>query len=134
MINGTSAWSTEYDYSTDTYRPLILQSNFFCSGGLLLPDGRLMTLGGAEKQYSALTGSIVDGFNEIRLIEGSGQPGTFGGKDWLNIPGDPKLKLQVSRKFSSFIKCKYNSLSIGCKVVSDCCYVTIWSSFSSWWM
>ena len=48
-IEGQPAWSTEYDYTTDLYRPLFLQTNPFCSGGMLLPDARFMIIGGAEE-------------------------------------------------------------------------------------
>ncbi|KAI8853436.1 hypothetical protein BC829DRAFT_373407 [Chytridium lagenaria] len=54
-----------YDYTTDTFRPLKLKSNVFCGGGMLLPDGRLTVLGGAEN-FTEL-GGLLDGMKSIRL-------------------------------------------------------------------
>jgi hypothetical protein len=90
-----TAWSTEYDYKTDTFRPLFVQSNPFCAGGMLLPDGRLTTLGGAEQLWTADVGGTVKGTSSIRLYEGSGSPGSFGTTDWLEDPGNSKLLMQV---------------------------------------
>lgn len=41
-----TAHSAEYDVNTNTVRPLVLQTNVWCSSGSVFPDGRLVQTGG----------------------------------------------------------------------------------------
>ena len=94
LRNGNPAWSTEYDYTTDTFRTLTLVSNVFCVGGALLPDARLITVGGAEN-YTDL-GGLENGEQNFRYIRPSGSTGSFGNADWVDEPSNPDLTLLVS--------------------------------------
>jgi hypothetical protein len=38
-INGHPAWATEYDLSTNTFRPMDIVTNSFCAGGNVLGNG-----------------------------------------------------------------------------------------------
>ncbi|KAJ3321937.1 hypothetical protein HDU76_013995 [Blyttiomyces sp. JEL0837] len=99
-VNNTNitAWSVEYDYTTDTFRPLTLQTNLFCAGGMLLPDGRLMVVGGAENESSTWKpeiGVLSNGEKSIRLFSGSGYFGSFGTTDWIDEPYNLNLSLAL---------------------------------------
>ncbi|KAJ3412606.1 hypothetical protein HDV05_000474 [Chytridiales sp. JEL 0842] len=106
LPNGNPAWSVEYDYTTDTFRPLRLQTNIFCAGGMMLPDGRLMVMGGAEN-FTEL-GGILNGERRVRILESSGstkknletgeiEATTFGNADWWDDPNEPLLSLNDER-------------------------------------
>ncbi|XP_050223393.1 aldehyde oxidase GLOX [Mercurialis annua] len=41
-----TAHSVEYDVLTNTFRPLMVQTNVWCSSGAVMPDGRLIQTGG----------------------------------------------------------------------------------------
>ncbi|KAE8057207.1 hypothetical protein FH972_013915 [Carpinus fangiana] len=41
-----TAHSTEYDVATNTFRPLFVQTDVWCSSGAVMPDGRLIQTGG----------------------------------------------------------------------------------------
>ncbi|KAJ1566732.1 hypothetical protein HK405_008655 [Cladochytrium tenue] len=94
LEDGSTAWSTEYDYSTDTFRALTLKTNIFCAGGMLLPDGRLAVIGGAENHsaYSTEVGGLADGMRGVRLLSPSGSPGVEGTADWVD-PENPTALL-----------------------------------------
>ncbi|KAJ3215973.1 hypothetical protein HDU67_010129 [Dinochytrium kinnereticum] len=95
------AWSTEYDYTTDSFRPLTLRSNVFCGGGMLLPDGKMMVLGGAEN-YTEM-GGLLDGMKAIRLLSPSGSAGKFGSQDWVDDPSNSKISLASKRWYPSVV-------------------------------
>ncbi|KAI8846252.1 glyoxal oxidase N-terminus-domain-containing protein [Chytridium lagenaria] len=97
--SNTPAWSTEYDYTTDAFRPLRLRSNVFCGGGMLLPSGKLMVLGGAEN-FTEL-GGLLDGMKSIRLLSPSGSAGKFGSQDWVDDPSNRKISLASKRWYPS---------------------------------
>ena len=48
--SGQSAFSVQYDLETDTYRPLPLETNTFCSAGGFLSNGSFISTGGGEKR------------------------------------------------------------------------------------
>ncbi|KAJ3101908.1 hypothetical protein HDU97_000949 [Phlyctochytrium planicorne] len=100
-IPGTNnpAWSTEYDFTTDSFRPLRLKSNVFCGGGMLLTDGKLMVLGGAEN-FTEL-GGLLEGMRSIRFLSPSGSTGKFGDEDWTDDPSNPKITLASKRWYPS---------------------------------
>ncbi|KAJ3116629.1 hypothetical protein HDU96_009184 [Phlyctochytrium bullatum] len=102
-LPGTSnpAWSTEYDYTTDTFRPLKLRSNVFCGGGMLAPDGRLMVVGGAEN-YTEL-GGLEDGMRAVRFLAPAGAPGKWGSSDWIDDPSNPRIQLNSKRWYPSVV-------------------------------
>ena len=52
LPSGTSAYTAEYDLVTNEYRVLEVQTNTFCSGGGFLPNGTLISAGGAELHVS----------------------------------------------------------------------------------
>ncbi|OAD01860.1 copper radical oxidase [Mucor lusitanicus CBS 277.49] len=48
--SGQSAFSVQYDLDTNTYRPLPLETNTFCSAGGFLSNGSFISTGGGEKR------------------------------------------------------------------------------------
>lgn len=46
MKTDCTAHSIEYDVASNTYRPLFVQTDFWCSSGSAAPDGRLIQTGG----------------------------------------------------------------------------------------
>lgn len=59
LPSGKAAHTVEYDIETNEYRVLDVATNTFCSGGGFLPNGTLISGGGAEARVSLLC-SIVD--------------------------------------------------------------------------
>lgn len=54
LPDGTAAYNVEYDLTTNQYRVLEVQTNTFCSGGGFLPNGTLISGGGAEARVRLL--------------------------------------------------------------------------------
>ncbi|KAJ3189644.1 hypothetical protein HK101_008821 [Irineochytrium annulatum] len=102
--NGTSIWSTEFDYTTDTYRPLTLVTNVFCGSGALLPDSqaRIIMIGGAEYDSSEV-GTLLNGENLLRFMSPSGSPGVFGTTDWDEQPNNPKFQINKERWYPTTV-------------------------------
>ncbi|XP_057975504.1 aldehyde oxidase GLOX-like [Malania oleifera] len=66
-----SAHSVEYDVPTNTFRPLMVQTDVWCSSGALAPDGSLVQAGGFN-----------DGERVVRIF----QPCNDSRCDWREIP------------------------------------------------
>nr|GEX82204.1 hypothetical protein [Tanacetum cinerariifolium] len=64
-----SAHSVEYDVGSNTIRPLMVQTNVWCSSGTLMPDGRLVQ-----------TGGWADGYKRVRIFKSCATC------DWQEIP------------------------------------------------
>ncbi|PWA97091.1 galactose oxidase/kelch, beta-propeller [Artemisia annua] len=64
-----SAHSVEYDVGSNTIRPLMVQTNVWCSSGTLMPDGRLVQ-----------TGGWADGYKRVRIYKSCATC------DWQEIP------------------------------------------------
>lgn len=54
LPDGTAAYNVEYDLTTNEFRVLEVQTNTFCSGGGFLPNGTLISGGGAESRVRHL--------------------------------------------------------------------------------
>jgi hypothetical protein len=52
LPNGLSAYNAEYDLVSNNVRLLDVQTNTFCSGGGFLPNGTMISAGGAEARVS----------------------------------------------------------------------------------
>lgn len=52
LPSGKAAYNVEYDLTTNEFRVLDVQTNTFCSGGGFLPNGTLISAGGAESRVS----------------------------------------------------------------------------------
>ncbi|EXC04188.1 hypothetical protein L484_019396 [Morus notabilis] len=65
-----TAHSVEYDVVSNTFRPLMVQTDVWCSSGALTPDGTLVQ-----------TGGFNDGERRVRIFK----PCSTGGCDWLEI-------------------------------------------------
>ncbi|KAL5778145.1 hypothetical protein ACOSP7_011071 [Xanthoceras sorbifolium] len=65
-----TAHSVEYDVLSNTFRPLMVQTDVWCSSGAVMPDGRLIQ-----------TGGFNDGERRIRVF----QPCSNGNCDWVEV-------------------------------------------------
>jgi hypothetical protein len=66
LPSGSSAYNVEYDLVKNDFRVLEVQTNTFCSGGGFLPNGTMISAGGAEMRvglciFFALIGLDDDG-------------------------------------------------------------------------
>jgi hypothetical protein len=56
-VNGKTgthpAWAVEYDYVSNTYRAMDVQSNTFCAGGGVLGNGTFVAFGGNQRESPA---------------------------------------------------------------------------------
>jgi hypothetical protein len=61
LPSGTAAHAVEYDIETNGYRALDVATNTFCSGGGFLPNGTLISAGGAEQRvrFCFLSGLLL---------------------------------------------------------------------------
>lgn len=55
LPSGRAAHTVEYDIETNEYRVLDVATNTFCSGGGFLPNGTLISGGGAEARVGSFT-------------------------------------------------------------------------------
>ena len=67
LPSGKAAHTVEYDVETNEYRVLDVATNTFCSGGGFLPNGTLISGGGAEARVS-LPSSVVDTMMMMLMI------------------------------------------------------------------
>ncbi|KAF9340644.1 hypothetical protein BGX26_008923, partial [Mortierella sp. AD094] len=84
LPNGKSAYNVEYDLVKNDYRVLEVQTNTFCSGGGFLPNGTVISAGGAEKPHfgGVKAGS---GFQSLRMWK----PCDNKSCEWIESPEDP---------------------------------------------
>lgn len=96
LSDGQYAYSAEYDPVLNVPVPLAYRTNAFCSGGIFLADGRLVSLGGnfALAEVNPTVGNGIDG---IRYLTRSSSDPSFDGQDWI----EPGNKLDTARWYAS---------------------------------
>ncbi|KAL1925375.1 uncharacterized protein VTP21DRAFT_258 [Calcarisporiella thermophila] len=67
LSDGTYAWASEYDFTTNAVRPLRVLSNSFCSAGSFLGNGTLLNGGGDNRILDPMT-PAQRGYQTIRLF------------------------------------------------------------------
>ncbi|KAG0211174.1 glyoxal oxidase N-terminus-domain-containing protein [Mortierella sp. GBAus27b] len=96
LPNGLSAYNAEYDLETNEFRVLDVQTNTFCSGGGFLPNGTLISAGGAEQRRSR-TFVTNTGFQSLRMWK----PCEDKTCQWLENPEDPAWTMTANRWYVS---------------------------------
>ncbi|KAG9319394.1 hypothetical protein KVV02_005394 [Mortierella alpina] len=96
LPDGSSAYNAEYDLTTNDYRVLEVQSNTFCSGGGFLPNGTLISAGGAETRRSRMF-HTESGFQSLRMWNPCDDK-TCG---WLENPTDRAWSMTGNRWYVS---------------------------------
>ncbi|KAG0269963.1 hypothetical protein DFQ27_001224 [Actinomortierella ambigua] len=96
LPSGLSAYNAEYDLTTNKYRVLDVQTNTFCSGGGFLPNGTLISAGGAESRHSR-SFMTSTGFQSLRMWN----PCDDETCEWLENPEDPQWSMTGNRWYVS---------------------------------
>jgi Glyoxal oxidase N-terminus/Domain of unknown function (DUF1929) len=96
LPNGQYAYSSEYNPADNTVVPLAYKTNSFCAGGMFLPDGRFVALGG-NAPLSFIDPTVGDGFTGIRYLQRSSSNPSYNGQDW----SEPGNKLASARWYPS---------------------------------
>ncbi|TVY32668.1 Aldehyde oxidase [Lachnellula subtilissima] len=94
--DGFYAMSSEYDPATNKVVPLAYLTNAFCSGGVFLADGRVVSLGG-NAPLLFINPNIGDGFNAIRYLSRSATDANLDGQSW----SEPGNKLASNRWYAT---------------------------------
>ncbi|TVY23897.1 Aldehyde oxidase, partial [Lachnellula hyalina] len=94
--DGFYAMSSEYDPGTNKVVPLAYLTNAFCSGGVFLADGRVVSLGG-NAPLLFINPNIGDGFNAIRYLSRSATDANLDGQSW----SEPGNKLASNRWYAT---------------------------------
>ncbi|KAF9978643.1 hypothetical protein BGZ73_001296 [Actinomortierella ambigua] len=96
LPSGKSAYNVEYDLTTNKYRVLEVKTNTFCSGGGFLPNGTLISAGGAEARHAS--SFLTDtGFQSLRMWN----PCTDESCQWIENPGDQQWSMTSNRWYVS---------------------------------
>ena len=96
LADGQYAYSAEYDPATNTAVGLQYQTNAFCSGGMFLPDGRWVSVGG-NAPLDFIDPTVGDGFKSIRSLNRPAD-GSQNGKPWTE---NANVKLSTARWYAS---------------------------------
>ncbi|KAF9113460.1 hypothetical protein BGX27_001524 [Mortierella sp. AM989] len=96
LPSGTSAYNAEYDLVKNEYRVLEVQTNTFCSGGGFLPNGTMISAGGAELRRSRAF-TTDTGFQSLRMWE----PCEDQSCGWIENPQDPAWTMTSNRWYVS---------------------------------
>jgi hypothetical protein len=104
--NGQYAYSSEYDPVTQKLTPLAYKTNAFCSGGIFLPDGRFMSVGG-NAPLDFIDPTVGDGFKGIRFLKRT-DDGALNGQSW----DEPGQQLNTARWYASVQVMHDNSIFV----------------------
>ncbi|KAG9324871.1 hypothetical protein KVV02_003278 [Mortierella alpina] len=96
LPDGRAAHAAEYDLETNQIRVLDVDTNTFCSGGGFLPNGTLISAGGAEARLTH-TFATGKGFQSLRMF----QPCDDGNCEFIENPADPAWQLTGNRWYVS---------------------------------
>ncbi|KAF9916346.1 hypothetical protein BX616_004013 [Lobosporangium transversale] len=96
LPSGTSAYNVEYDLVKNQYRVLEVKTNTFCSGGGFLPNGTMISAGGAELRRSRAF-ATESGFQSLRMWN----PCNDGSCGWIENPADPAWTMTGNRWYVS---------------------------------
>ncbi|KAF9897316.1 hypothetical protein BX616_005816, partial [Lobosporangium transversale] len=96
LPSGKAAHVVEYDLIKNDYRVVDVATNTFCSGGGFLPNGTLISAGGAESRNSR-TFETSAGFQSLRMW----QPCDDGSCTFIENPADPAWQMTGNRWYVS---------------------------------
>ncbi|KAF2709477.1 carbohydrate-binding module family 18 [Pleomassaria siparia CBS 279.74] len=96
LASGQYAYSSEYDPNTQKLAPLAYKTNAFCSGGIFLADGRLISVGGNDA-LAWLDPTVGNGFSGLRLLQRSATDASLDGQAWA----EPGTQLNSPRWYAS---------------------------------
>ncbi|WEW57454.1 glyoxal oxidase [Emydomyces testavorans] len=96
LDNGRYAFSAEYDPIMGSLVPLSYKTNAFCSGGIFLADGRVISVGG-NGPLLWLDPTVDDGFRGIRYLDRRFDHSGFDGIPWQ----EPGHMLSTARWYPS---------------------------------
>ncbi|KAG0327034.1 hypothetical protein BGZ99_008484 [Dissophora globulifera] len=96
LPDGKAAHTVEYDLETNEYRVMDVQTNTFCSGGGFLPNGTLISAGGAEARGTHAF-QTAKGFQSLRMW----QPCEDNSCQWIENPEDPAWQMTANRWYVS---------------------------------
>ncbi|KAI1317399.1 hypothetical protein EDD11_008463 [Mortierella claussenii] len=96
LPSGTSAYNVEYDLVKNDFRVLEVQTNTFCSGGGFLPNGTMISAGGAEMRRSRAF-TTETGFQSLRMWN----PCEDKSCGWIESPSDPAWGMTGNRWYVS---------------------------------
>ncbi|KAG0364432.1 hypothetical protein BGX24_004605 [Mortierella sp. AD032] len=92
LPSGISAYNVEYDLTTNNIRLLDVKTNTFCSGGGFLPNGTMISAGGAEARQSRAF-VTQGGFQSLRMWN----PCDDETCEWMENPADPAWTMTGNR-------------------------------------
>ncbi|KAF8983133.1 hypothetical protein BGZ46_010798 [Entomortierella lignicola] len=96
LSDGRAAHAVEYDINTNQYRVLDLTTNTFCSGGGFLPNGTLISAGGAESRVTHHF-TATAGFQSLRMWK----PCEDNSCEWIENSADPVWQMTANRWYVS---------------------------------
>ncbi|KAF9933440.1 hypothetical protein FBU30_005474 [Linnemannia zychae] len=96
LPSGKAAHAVEYDVETNDFRVLDVATNTFCSGGGFLPNGTLISAGGAEARLTH-TFATDKGFQSLRMW----QPCEDNSCEFIENPADPAWQMTGNRWYVS---------------------------------
>lgn len=96
LSDGQFAYSVEYDPTTNDYVPLAYTTNAFCSGGIFLANGTLISVGG-NAPLGFIDPTVSNGFKGIRYLSRSMDDSSFDGQSWV----EPGNQLASNRWYAS---------------------------------
>jgi hypothetical protein len=98
LPNGQLAYASEWDPANPTNKavPLAYKTNAFCSGGIFLADGRIVSVGG-NAPLDFIDPTVGDGFKGIRFLKRSATDASLDGQNW----DEPGTQLDTARWYAS---------------------------------
>jgi hypothetical protein len=96
--------TAEYDLKTNTAHGQTLSTDIWCTGGSLLPDGRLLSVGGISN-YKSTNDFVDDGKQSVRIFNSKSTPGNYVSSSWVEKDNNGRLlKLRTSRFYPGVTK------------------------------
>ncbi|KAH7106276.1 glyoxal oxidase N-terminus-domain-containing protein [Auriculariales sp. MPI-PUGE-AT-0066] len=109
-VDGHSAWAAIYSLTSNTVRPVRLESNSFCAGGAYLSNGTLVNVGGYKAQIEDIPDT--NGFQGLRYFNPSSCPDNANGGPCAFYESTSRIRLAKPRWYPSILRLQDGSLMV----------------------
>ena len=131
MVDGHNAWAAVYSLTSNTARPVRVQTNSFCAGGSWLANGTMVNIGGFRAEHSDIPDE--NGFQAVRHWYPEQCPDS-GTEPCAFVEYPNRVRLAAARWYPSIVRSPH--VILACQVINILTSGPHWRRLGPchWWL